>query len=454
MNRKIKHPWEGRWTPPSVPVVVMASGGLDSTALLHLLYLEGLLKAIYHVNYGLRGEESNEDEDFLRNWAVAHEIPFHVDRVYLEKKNADLQNKARIIRYQGVTSYMASLGAQGYATAHHSGDAIETFLMNAARGTGLDGLVSLAKENNGLYRPLLLCTKEELLLWAQHSGWNWREDVSNQELQYTRNRIRLNVLPVYTEAMPQAAQGLAKTVGHLRQLQHFVQQQLTIESSGYLSEFPGYSLAKKLDWEILNHPHADLLLRFILQPWDQFDPEAVRILRTQQVGSRIEHAQWTLWSERGSFVLAPTKEREIESIPIDLTEEKSWNLSASYWSSDAWIDSAEWNFSLSQVARLSDGSMGSVVQPVLAPASSLCVLFWRPWTEGDWMTPLGMKGTKKVSDILTDAKVPSFLRKNVVVLAVSQEPGEIVWIPGIKLGASVAVSKGKVRFWKPTILYL
>lgn len=441
------------WNPPVDPVVVLVSGGLDSTVLAHLLAEVGLLAGMYHANYGLRGADSEADEALVHEWANERGIPFHAEHFALKPDLPDLQATARHQRYAGARAFANALGVQTLATAHHANDAAETLLINAARGTGLAGLVSLAEEREGLVRPLLNCTKAELEAYARAKGMTWREDASNAVPKYVRNRIRLEVVPALERALPQASGGLQKTVALLRQTQRFLNESLERESGGYLMPSTWWPGAWDLDLSLWEHRHADLLAYHVLDACGGWEAEHLQALRTAQVGAHLVRNNWELWVERDRWIVVPSAGKpqpRLESLTVSPGQTQS--LEGFMWT-DGGLSTLKWSLETTDVARTANGSLGTASEPVLALPDGVSFV-WRTWEEGDWMTPLGLSGRKNVSDLLTDAKVPSFSRKSYTVLASGTSKHEVFWIPGIRQSQTVAVNEDSRTFWKFRAHYL
>ncbi|MEJ0032288.1 MAG: tRNA lysidine(34) synthetase TilS [Bacteroidota bacterium] len=201
------------------PVFVAVSGGLDSMVLLHLFKSTGYDITAVHVNFGLRGEESDEDERFVgaqcAHWDVAFEIK-HVDtKNYATSKGVSIQMAARDLRYEWFHELMNSIPGSLVATAHHVNDSGETMLLNLVRGTGIDGLTGIPLNNNGVIRPLAFATRKEISDYAAEHSIVWREDESNLDDHYQRNFLRHRVMGLLKQLNPSLDDTLSKNFSRL-----------------------------------------------------------------------------------------------------------------------------------------------------------------------------------------------------------------------------------------------
>ena len=175
--------------------VIACSGGADSTALCHLAVSAGIRFSIAHVNYHLRGEESMQDEAFLRLLAEELGVSIDVLAAPLEADIPNLQEEARKIRYAYLEKIRKESGSDYVATAHHADDQAETVLLQLIRGSGLNGLAGIRPKRNRIIRPLLFARSSQIKNYLGENRFNWREDSSNKEKEYLRNQLRHDILP-------------------------------------------------------------------------------------------------------------------------------------------------------------------------------------------------------------------------------------------------------------------
>ena len=188
------------------PVLVGVSGGADSIALLTILVESGYSCIAAHCNFHLRGDESLRDEQFVREYARKLDVPFLMTdfdtRKYAASRRLSIEMAARELRYDWFEEQRVATGAQAIAVAHHRDDSVETLLMNLVRGTGIRGMSGIRPKNGFVVRPLLAVSREDILEWLARRGLRYVTDSTNLSDAYTRNFIRLRVLPLLKEINP------------------------------------------------------------------------------------------------------------------------------------------------------------------------------------------------------------------------------------------------------------
>ena len=188
-------------------VVLACSGGADSIFLLHILNKLGFDLVVAHCNFHLRGEESDRDENFVREFCEQEHLPLVVEhfdtKLYAEQNKLSIEMAARELRYTWFENLRVQYDAQAIAVAHHSDDSIETILLNLLRGTGLKGICGIRPKNGYVVRPLLCVNRKEIEEYLAEQGIGYITDSTNLENEYTRNKIRNIVMPILREINPQ-----------------------------------------------------------------------------------------------------------------------------------------------------------------------------------------------------------------------------------------------------------
>ena len=188
-------------------VIVTCSGGADSIFLLHILNKLGFDCVVAHCNFHLRGEESDRDENFVREFCEKENLILLVEHFdtqkYAAKNKLSIEMAARELRYTWFEKVREEHSAQAIAVAHHSDDSIETILLNMLRGTGLRGICGIRPRNEFVVRPLLCVNRKEIEDYLSEQGISYITDSTNLENEYTRNKIRNIVMPILREINPQ-----------------------------------------------------------------------------------------------------------------------------------------------------------------------------------------------------------------------------------------------------------
>ena len=260
-------------------VLVAASGGIDSSVLLHglaaLARQRGLELAVGHVNHGLRGAESEADADFVRQQAEALGLPVAVARVdpqalrqgRASRERPTLQEAARDARYRALTALARDLGTGHIATAHTADDQAETVLLRLLRGTGPDGLGGIPERSRDgqVVRPLLRATRAEIERWARDRGLSWREDGSNASDDYTRNRLRRHWIPgLAGDFNPRLLRALGDLAEAQREDAAWIEAQVEREAASRFAWEGAWLHIETKDWHETPEALARRLMRWAL----------------------------------------------------------------------------------------------------------------------------------------------------------------------------------------------
>jgi len=195
------------------------SGGIDSVALLHLISRLGNECAIAHCNFNLRGEESDEDEQFVRNLANENGVKCYVNSFatsdYAFEKGISIEMAARQLRYEWFETIRQQDHFDWIVVGHHLDDVLETFLLNLSRGTGIRGLSGIKPKAGYVVRPLLFASRKEIETYADENDLSYRFDSTNDDLHYKRNKVRHQLLPLFEELNPSFRNNLQRTIQNL-----------------------------------------------------------------------------------------------------------------------------------------------------------------------------------------------------------------------------------------------
>ena len=254
---------------PTDRVVLAVSGGIDSMVMAHLFIQSGYKTAIAHCNFSLRGEESDKDEELVRQFAILNNLPFFTVRfdtnAYCSDNGLSIQMAARELRYKWFDEIMIENNFSLLAVAHNINDNIETFIINLTRGTGIAGLAGIKPLSNRIIRPLLFATRSKIEEYCNQNNVYYREDMSNEDTKYTRNKIRHKIIPVLKEINPSIESTLNETAERFAGITEIVSKYVS-EIREKISEEKGdltsYNLTK-----LLPHSQNRTLLFEIFKPY-------------------------------------------------------------------------------------------------------------------------------------------------------------------------------------------
>jgi tRNA(Ile)-lysidine synthase len=402
------------------PVIVGVSGGTDSVVLLHLLISLGYNCLLAHCNFHLRGEESNRDEQFVRELAKTNKlqscfINFDTSK-FASKKGISIEMAARELRYTWFEQLMEEHDAQAIAVAHHADDNIETLLMNLVRGTGIKGLTGMQPRNNDLVRPLLCLTREEIEQYLIKHDLEHVEDASNSDSEYKRNKFRNEVLPLLEEINPSVRQTLYNTQNNLNGNYEIYQQAIQrIENE--ITEIDSGILKINIE-KLKKQVQIPTVLFEILQPYGFGSAEVNQIVEQLEgeSGKIFYSYDYRLVKDRKYLLV-----EKIETISkrVYFIEESNSQV----------IEPFKMIISKKTIQTGFQVSKSPI--RIQVDASKLKFpLELRHWTEGDSFYPFGMQNRKKVSDYFIDNKF-NLPEKERTWLLVSEN--EIVWIIGNRL---------------------
>ncbi|RNI31127.1 tRNA lysidine(34) synthetase TilS [Rufibacter latericius] len=419
-------------------ILAAVSGGLDSVVLADVLHRLKFPFAVLHCNFGLRGEESEADELFVRKLAKQYDAPFYSEQfqtqAFAEQEGISTQMAARTLRYQWFEQMRQQLGYDLIATAHHQSDALETVLLNLVRGTGLAGLHGILPKNGNLIRPLLGLTKDDLYDWLVAKRLAWREDSSNESRKYNRNLVRHEVIPVLKKLNPNLEETFTSTLERLQGAEAVFQAsflemkaktQRVENGATYLSIAP-----------LQASPAPVVLLHELLKPFHFSYSQAQEIAAAweAQSGKTFSSPTHVLVKDREDLVITakPLEKFGSVTVPEETTELRFGPYLAKFNRKPA------------------EGYKVPRSKDVAALDADLVKfpLKLRPWKEGDWFIPLGMNGKKKVSDLLIDRKIPANLKPDVWVLV---SDASLTWVLGQQLDNRFKVTENTQQVLEITV---
>ena len=400
-------------------MLLAVSGGKDSILMAQLFKLAGFKFSIAHCNFNLRGDESQRDEAFVKLFASTLEVPFysaHFDtKAYAKENHLSTQMAARDLRYQWFEEIRANHGYDFIALAHHQNDSIETLLLNLSRGTGISGLHGILPKRGYLVRPLLFLSRQQIDELIDKNHIDYVEDSSNQNDLYTRNSIRLNVIPILKEINPNLEETFAHNIIRFAETEA-VLQKVVAQTRENLCEKRNGDIYLNIEKIKLLNPQK-LLFFELLKPYyftSTVVDEILQSLNKQSGTSFYSHShrvtvnrseimisELALANDEDVFFMHPHDEFIlIGSQKLRLSYSNSIAIEANL--NKAFIDADKLIFPL--VIRFKQ--------------------------DGDKFMPLGMKQYKKLSDFLIANKVP-LPHKSKIPLLINGN-GEIIWVIGFR----------------------
>jgi tRNA(Ile)-lysidine synthase len=397
--------------------VLAVSGGADSAVLAHLLKGAGINFEIAHCNFGLRAEESNRDEAFVKNLAVALDVPFSckhfATKEYASAHKISIQEAARDLRYAWFATFNTVV-----ITAHHANDNIETVFMHFCRGTGIAGLTGIEpyKVKERLLRPLLIFHKQEIVDYAKNEGIEFVEDSSNVSDKYTRNFFRHQVLPAVQVVYPQSEQNILHTIKHLREVSEVYKAAMQ-------------KMVSKLQFINGNEIHIPVLMWQKAKPLDTITfemlypfgftaaqvPEAIKLL-TANNGAVLISPTHRLIKNRNWMIFAPLEAANNTSVVVVDQNDTS-------------VDFPGGKLTLQTTApEVPEASDNNTC--MLDAVDLQFPLILRPAAAGDYFYPLGMQKKKKLSKFFIDLKLSKIAKEKVWVLV---SDTRIVWVIGYRI---------------------
>ena len=393
-------------------LLLATSGGIDSMVLLDLCHKLKLDVRVAHCNFQLRGDESDDDEKFVKSQCEKLDILLFVNhfdtKKFAEEQKLSIQVVARNLRYEWFNTLLINNNYDYILTAHHLDDSLETFLINFTRGSGLDGLTGIPQQNGTIIRPLLPFSRNEIEAFAKENHIQWREDSSNTSDKYLRNKLRHDVIPILKELNPALLVSFENTVSNLQQAKTLVDDASRIV---YRKVVTDINFQKRINLqELMQLPNYQAYLYQWLEPFGFSDWDSINDLATAQSGKQIHSQNHTLLKDRNELIVFSKQQSEEAS---EFLIEKGQK---------------EVKFPLKlSICKVDDISVQTTNAIFVDEEKLQYPLEIRKWQEGDLFYPFGMNGSKKLSKYFKDEKF-SLLDKSNVWLLCSEN--QIVWVIG------------------------
>jgi tRNA(Ile)-lysidine synthase len=406
---------EKRLIRKSARILLTVSGGIDSVVMLDLFIRSGYTCGIAHCNFGLRGDESDGDEDFVRQLAYQHGIKFHCKRFsteeYAEEAKISIQMAARKLRYDWFEKIRLSHSYHLIATAHNQDDVIETFFINLIRGSGIRGLTGIKYKTGNIIRPLLFASRSQIEEYANVQELSFREDSSNASEKYTRNKIRHKILPLLESINPSFRSSIIETINKLGDTEDIYNFEVNRRKEEMVEE-NGDTVTINIE-HLKDIPHRRTYLYEFLSEF-QFTPRQIKdIDDALEAGSGKQFFSLTsrLVKDRSRLLITPIEHEEHRKFYVE--EGTDYIFEPVHLEFE--VVKQQSTFQIPHDRYMACLDFDLLTFPLLI----------RKWQSGDYFHPLGMKHRKKLSDFLVDQKL-SIVDKENLWLIINNE--DIIWV--------------------------
>ena len=402
-------------------ILLAVSGGIDSVVMLNLFYQAKYKIAIAHCNFQLRGDESDEDEQFVKKLGEKYGVEVFIKRfdtnAYALSNNLSIQVAARDLRYAWFEELRKETNFDFLAVAHNSDDEVETFFINLSRGSGLTGLKGIPRRRDRIIRPILFANREKIAAYAKKNMLVFREDSSNKEDKYLRNKIRLKLIPELEKLSPKFSYSVIDSINNLNEADILLQQLLEEKFKSLKKQKSGIVNISLSELEKLQPFHIWLyyLLRLYNFNRDTTDNLAESIAG-KQIGKVFYSATHKVLIDREELKIKTIDEHKKEVYLIDIDKKsitKPINLSVETLR-------VKDGFYLIKDTRFAQLDKDKLKFPLKI----------RKWEKGDKFKPFGMKGSKLLSDYFIDNKIDLFEKEDIWLLLSGDK---IIWIIGYRI---------------------
>ncbi len=387
------------------------SGGVDSMVLIDLFCKSKIPFSIAHCNFNLRGKESNNDVSFISSFSRKIDCDFFESNLstefYSKHKKISIQMAARKLRYSWFNDLLQIHGFSKIITAHHLDDSLETFIINLSRGTGLKGLLGIPAQNNNIYRPMLIFSKEQIINYAKKNKIKWREDSSNNKLDYYRNFIRQDITSKLKSTKPSFLENFSSTVKKL--VSSYKASKILVQK--FMDTY-FLKVGDHIEININALKSLDPIEFYLFEIFSEYgftDIDSLKYLPNSQSGKYLESDSYRLIKDRKVLILIKKKNKENENYFIDnktSSIDKPISLNFDYGVN---VNSLKKNQAYLSLDKLN------------------FPLTLRKWSNGDFFYPTGMNGKKMISKYFKDEKYSKIEKESQWLLCSGEN---IVWVIG------------------------
>ena len=399
--------------------IVALSGGADSVCLLLVLQRLGYDVEAAHCNFKLRGEEADRDEQFCVELCKKNDIKIHLvhfdTNFYAISHKISIEMAARELRYSYFENLIRDIGADAVCVAHHQNDCAETVILNLVRGTGIQGLAGIQPKRDNIVRPLLCVSRDEIESFLAREGQDFITDSTNLDDLYVRNKIRLNIIPMMEKINSAAVQNIVKTAIRLSEANKVFSHSIE-EASMRVSDSTAEGLVIDIE-KLKKEVSTEYTLFNILKNYG-FNPDQI-----EAIDSNLEAPTGTIYLseshqllfDRGKMIVT---ERSNSAISLKIPETGKYVFGDKGEALKVELKTIDSTFTISKDKNIATLDAQNIRFP----------LIFRNARNGDRFVPFGMKGSKLVSDYLTDRH--RSLNEKRSQMVVEDADGRIIWLAG------------------------
>ncbi|MDN3641480.1 tRNA lysidine(34) synthetase TilS [Lutimonas halocynthiae] len=425
----------------SKKLLLAVSGGIDSMVLYDLLIKLDYDLSLAHCNFNLRGDASDKDEAFIKSEAKKTQSHLHLinfDTIaYAQKEKTSIQMAARALRYNWFDDVLKEGGYDFLLTAHHADDNVETFMINLSRGTGLEGLTGIPEKTRNIRRPLLPFSKDDIHIYAKDQQIKWREDLSNEDNKYLRNKIRNELVPILKEINPSFLHSFNTTINNLQGTKEIVNDSI--------KQIHKSVVEKNEDNSIITF-NINALLKFSDKPsylYEIFNPYGFQ---------QIEDIITLLSGQSGKQVLSKTHRLVKHREQLLLSQVQTKNMAATIHQ----VDETDKLFQLNDISIHFEDLTSTNFEGLNYSTDTAHFdknlltypLYVRKWEKGDYFYPIGMKGKKKLSKFFKDEKYSLLQKENIWLLC---SGSDVIWVIGKRMDDRYKITDKTIHIIKATV---
>ncbi len=395
-------------------LLLAISGGGDSVFLFFILKKLGYKFELAHCNFNLRGEESQEDEDFVKKLANKYGIKYYTKtfktKAYANKQKISIQMAARNLRYEWFYKLLSVNHFNFVVLAHNQDDNVETFFLNLIRGSGINGLCGIKAKNDKIVRPLLGISRMDIENYLYKNKIEFCNDSSNIDMKYRRNKIRHKLIPLLKELNPKIQQTIAEEIFILNGTREIFHQRIAVVKKSLLKYQDGFYKINISDLNKLESMH--IFLYEIVKEFGFYEIDQIINAMYSQSGKQFFSSTHQLIIDREEILISLLP-KEAEEVDIFLKESKIHTPMKIKFS-------VSYDLSLNKNQKIAKLDFDKLSFP----------LRLRKWKSGDKFKPLGMSNFKKLSDFFIDRKFSRLQKQNQWLLCSNNS---VVWIVGNRI---------------------